>query len=388
MRMHPYLHVHYVHPLSAYPHHHHHHHHHHQPSHHLPVTEMRLNWAVPSTSAAPKTDTSKHFHIFVGDLSQELEQQQLRDAFCAFGEISDCKIIRDPVTQKSKGYGFVSFVHKQDAEQAISGMNGQWLGSRPVRTNWATRRSLPAVSKDNGKQLSYDDVYSQSSDSNCTVYCGGITKGLSEELMRSTFQNFGTIQEVRIFKEKGFAFVRFSSKEAATNAICSVHGTEINEQVVKCSWGKESNDHAPGHPPALAPAPVMTAGALHGRLYSLVGAGAGAAAGGGGGGGGPTCGTPTFPAAFPSAYHHPHHHPTPTYPVALTPSAAPAHCLPGGGGLEACVGVDVGAWPPSGATLKQQQYGSLAGVQWGQTVNTLGQQPALVAYAVQPGFLG
>lgn len=203
--------------------------------------EMKVKWAA-SPSTAPKQDTSKHFHVFVGDLSTDIEQHQLREAFTVYGEISDCKIIRDPATMKSKGYGFVSFVNKADAESAINGMNGQWLGSRPIRTNWATRQPPAPVPKENTKPLEYDKVFSQSSPTNCTVYCGGVTNNLTEELMRETFDSFGAIQDVRVFKEKGYAFVRFGSKEEATKAICGVHGTTVAEQQVKCSWGKESND--------------------------------------------------------------------------------------------------------------------------------------------------
>ena len=54
---------------------------------------------------------------------------------------SEAKIIRDATTQKSKGYGFVSFPVKEHAEKAIEAMQGQWIGKRAIRTNWATRRS-------------------------------------------------------------------------------------------------------------------------------------------------------------------------------------------------------------------------------------------------------
>ncbi|KAK4337156.1 hypothetical protein RND71_043374 [Anisodus tanguticus] len=200
-------------------------------------------------------DTSKHYHIFVGDLSPDLDTPQLKDAFIPFGEISDCRVVRDPQTFKSKGYGFVSFVKKADAENAIQTMNGQWLGSRAIRTNWATRK--PPTSRSNTldistsssqtisnspKQLTFEDVYHQSSITNCTVYCGGIMQGLTDELIQKTFYQFGPIQEIRVFKDKGYAFIKFHSKESATNAIVSVHNTEINGQSVKCSWGKETGD--------------------------------------------------------------------------------------------------------------------------------------------------
>ena len=61
----------------------------------------------------------------------------------------DCRVVRDPQTLKSKGYGFVSFTKKVEAENAIALMNGQWLGSRSIRTNWATRK--PPSSRNDGK---------------------------------------------------------------------------------------------------------------------------------------------------------------------------------------------------------------------------------------------
>lgn len=209
----------------------------------LAGVDMKLNWAQ---GIQPKQDTSKHFHIFVGDLSPDIEVQQLRDAFISFGHISDCKIIRDPQTSKSKGYGFVSFVRKEDAESAIATMNGQWIGGRAVRTNWASRKPLLPVTKDASlqKPLIYDEIFGQSSPTNTTVYCGGILSGLSEELIQRVFNIYGSIQEIRVFKDKGYAFIRFSTKESAAHAIVTVHGTEINGHLVKCSWGKETPDSA------------------------------------------------------------------------------------------------------------------------------------------------
>ena len=218
--------------------------------------ELKVNWAT-SGANAPKMDTSKHHHIFVGDLSSDIDTPQLKEAFIPFGEISDCRVVRDPQTLKSKGYGFVSFVKKADAENAIQTMNGQWLGSRAIRTNWATRK--PPTSRANTldistsssqnvssspKQLTFEEVYHQSSATNCTVYCGGIMHGLSEELMQKTFYQFGMIQEIRVFKDKGYAFIKFLTKESATNAIVTVHNSEVNGQQVKCSWGKETGELA------------------------------------------------------------------------------------------------------------------------------------------------
>uniref|UniRef100_A0A665TKZ2 TIA1 cytotoxic granule-associated RNA binding protein-like 1 n=1 Tax=Echeneis naucrates TaxID=173247 RepID=A0A665TKZ2_ECHNA len=211
--------------------------------------EVKVNWAT--TPSSQKKDTSSeivndHFHVFVGDLSPEITTEDVKAAFAPFGKISDARVVKDMATGKSKGYGFVSFYNKLDAENAIINMGGQWLGGRQIRTNWATRKPpAPKSSQDNGsKQLRFDDVVTQSSPQNCTVYCGGIQSGLSEHLMRQTFSPFGQIMEIRVFPEKGYSFIRFSSHESAAHAIVSVNGTAIEGHIVKCFWGKESPDMA------------------------------------------------------------------------------------------------------------------------------------------------
>lgn len=47
----------------------------------------------------------------------------------------------DPNSGKSRGFGFVAFKAKADAERAIATMNGEWLGGRPLRVNWANQKN-------------------------------------------------------------------------------------------------------------------------------------------------------------------------------------------------------------------------------------------------------
>merc|ERR1712113_1103452 len=67
---------------------------------------------------------------------------------------------------------------------------------------------------------------------------GGISDS-NEDTIRAAFSPYGRIMEVRYFKDKGYAFVRFDNKESACNAIVALHLTEVGNQVIKCSWGKE-----------------------------------------------------------------------------------------------------------------------------------------------------
>ncbi|KAJ3610233.1 hypothetical protein NHX12_022327 [Muraenolepis orangiensis] len=184
--------------------------------------EVKVNWAT--TPSTQKKDTSNHFHVFVGDLSPEITTEDVKAAFTPFGKISDARVVKDMTTGKSKGYGFVSFYNKLDAENAIGQMGGQWLGGRQIRTNWATRKPPPPKSIPD------------------------------KHLMRQTFSPFGQIMEIRVFPEKGYSFIRFSSHESAAHAIVSVNCTAIEGHLVKCYWGKESPDMAKSPQQSLSPA--------------------------------------------------------------------------------------------------------------------------------------
>uniref|UniRef100_A0A915NHU4 RRM domain-containing protein n=1 Tax=Meloidogyne floridensis TaxID=298350 RepID=A0A915NHU4_9BILA len=59
-----------------------------------------------------KIDTSKHFHVFVGDLSQDVDNQMLYDAFSKLGQVSEAKVMRDPQSTKSRSFGFVAYPSK------------------------------------------------------------------------------------------------------------------------------------------------------------------------------------------------------------------------------------------------------------------------------------
>ncbi|XP_038045334.1 nucleolysin TIAR-like isoform X2 [Patiria miniata] len=210
--------------------------------------DIKVNWA---TTPSAKRDTSVqrqiisgHHHIFVGDLDPSVETADLYNAFSAYGTVSDTRVVRDPTKEnRSKGYGFVSFEKEEEAKNAMKRMHGQQLGGKVIRTNWASRK--PSEQKIEMKTR--EDVYNQASVNNCTVYCGGIQNGMSEELLRQRFQDYGTIQEIRQFPEKGYAFIRFGSHEEATGAIVGVHSQLVGNYKVKCSWGKETPSEPSSH---------------------------------------------------------------------------------------------------------------------------------------------
>ncbi len=80
-------------------------------------------------------------NIFVGNLDPELDEKLLYDTFSSFGVIiSTPKIMRDPDTGQSKGFGFVNFDTFEAADASIAAMNGQYLSGRPISVSYALKK--------------------------------------------------------------------------------------------------------------------------------------------------------------------------------------------------------------------------------------------------------
>jgi RNA recognition motif-containing protein len=79
-------------------------------------------------------------NIYVGNLAYSVTDNELRDAFAEFGEVSRANVIMDRDTGRSKGFGFVEMPDNAQAEAAINGLNEKPLGGRAIRVNEARPR--------------------------------------------------------------------------------------------------------------------------------------------------------------------------------------------------------------------------------------------------------
>ena len=216
--------------------------------------EIRVNWAYQSNNSS-KEDTSGHFHIFVGDLSNEVNDEVLLQAFSAFGSVSEARVMWDMKTGRSRGYGFVAFRERADADKALSSMDGEWLGSRAIRCNWANQKGQPSISQQQAMANmgmtpttpfghhhfpthgagSYDMVVTQTPAWQTTCYVGNLTPYTTQNDLVPLFSNFGYVTETRFQSDRGFAFVKMDSHENAAMAICQLSGFHVNGRPLKCS---------------------------------------------------------------------------------------------------------------------------------------------------------
>jgi RNA recognition motif-containing protein len=78
--------------------------------------------------------------LYVGNLSHQVSEDELSQAFEAFGQVESAIIIRDKFSRESKGFGFVEMPSSQEAQAAIAGLNGKELKGRTLNVNEARPR--------------------------------------------------------------------------------------------------------------------------------------------------------------------------------------------------------------------------------------------------------
>jgi RNA recognition motif-containing protein len=76
-------------------------------------------------------------NIYAGNLSYEVTEEDLKNAFAAFGEVTSAKVIKDEYSGRSKGFGFIEMTNKTEAEAAINGLNNTEIKGRAIKVNEA-----------------------------------------------------------------------------------------------------------------------------------------------------------------------------------------------------------------------------------------------------------
>ena len=103
---------------------------------------VRLVGLLPSVgSNRRKFEKEIEMNIYVGNLSPQTTEDDLRQAFEAFGQVENTNVIKDKYSGESKGFGFVEMPSKDEAQKAIDEMNGKDLQGNPVNVNEARPRT-------------------------------------------------------------------------------------------------------------------------------------------------------------------------------------------------------------------------------------------------------
>nr|CAG8481856.1 1482_t:CDS:2 [Entrophospora candida] len=182
---------------------------------------FKLNWATGSGLADRKDDRGPEFSVFVGDLGPEVNEWML-----------------------VVGYGFVRFGEEIEQQRALVEMQGAFCGNRPIRISTATPKNKLLLQGGYFQQTTFQNPFlSKYNDpNNTTVFIGGITGINNEEELKSYFQNFGEITNVKIPPGKSCGFIQFAHRKSAEMAISQMQNLIIGNSRVRVSWGRTQTD--------------------------------------------------------------------------------------------------------------------------------------------------
>src|SRR5271170_487927 len=241
----------------------------------IPNTQrpFKLNWASGGGLQDRRDDRGPEFSIFVGDLGPEVTEYMLVSLFqVRYQSCKSAKIMADPMSGQSRGYGFVRFSDESERDRALSEMQGVYCGNRPMRISTAVpknNRNAQPVLPNNGMMMapmglplgyygSPQPMNQFTDPNNTTVFVGGLSGYVTEDELRSFFQGFGEITYVKIPPGKGCGFVQFVQRHAAEMAINQMQGYPIGNSRVRLSWGRSQYNSGPaGTPYRPAPAPPV-----------------------------------------------------------------------------------------------------------------------------------
>ncbi|XP_058645833.1 heterogeneous nuclear ribonucleoprotein D0 isoform X1 [Onychostoma macrolepis] len=176
-----------------------------------------------------KIDASKNEEdegkMFVGGLSWDTTKKDLKDYFSKFGEVVDCTLKLDPLTGRSRGFGFVLFKNAESVEKVISQkehkLNGKAIDPKKAKA----MKSKEPVKK---------------------IFVGGLSPDTPEEKIREYFDAYGEVESIELpmenktNKRRGFCFITFKEEEPVKKIMeKKYHNIGLSKCEVKVAMSKE-----------------------------------------------------------------------------------------------------------------------------------------------------
>eukprot|EP00062_Callorhinchus_milii_P023948 gi/632983337/ref/XP_007908597.1/ PREDICTED: RNA-binding protein Musashi homolog 1 [Callorhinchus milii] len=146
------------------------------------VMEADANQANSVLSADSQHDPCK---MFVGGLSWQTTQEGLKEYFCKFGDVKECMVMRDPVTKRSRGFGFVTFVDQTGVDKVLAQPRHE-LDSKTIDPKVAfPRRAQPKMVTRTKK-----------------IFVGGLSVNTTVEDVKQYFDQFGKVDDAMLMFDK------------------------------------------------------------------------------------------------------------------------------------------------------------------------------------------
>uniref|UniRef100_A0A8C5MK51 RRM domain-containing protein n=1 Tax=Leptobrachium leishanense TaxID=445787 RepID=A0A8C5MK51_9ANUR len=217
--------------------------------------------------------------LFIGGLSFETTDESLRSHFEQWGTLTDCVVMRDPNSKRSRGFGFVTYASSDEVDSSMN--------ARPHRVDGRVVEPKRAVSREDSTKPGAHLTVKK-------IFVGGIKEDTEEHHLRDYFEQYGKIEVVEIMtdrgsgKKRGFAFITFDDHDSVDKIVIQKYHTinDHNCEVRKALSKQEMATASVGQRGRGGPENFGGRGGFGGNDHFGGGGGGGRGGSSGGGGGG------------------------------------------------------------------------------------------------------
>uniref|UniRef100_A0A0C9S247 TSA: Wollemia nobilis Ref_Wollemi_Transcript_21831_2229 transcribed RNA sequence n=1 Tax=Wollemia nobilis TaxID=56998 RepID=A0A0C9S247_9CONI len=175
--------------------------------------------------------------LFIGGISWETSEERLGEYFSKYGEVVQTVIMKDRMTGRARGFGFVVFADPAVIDRVLQ--DKHTIDGRTVEA----KKAVPREEQQNARANSYTSnnggqSFGGGAMRTKKIFVGGLPANLTEDEFKSYFQQFGTITDVVVMydhntqRPRGFGFITFDSEDAVENVLQKTFH-ELNGKLVE-----------------------------------------------------------------------------------------------------------------------------------------------------------
>ncbi|XP_020227285.1 33 kDa ribonucleoprotein, chloroplastic [Cajanus cajan] len=194
------------------------------------------------------SDSNDAGRLYVGNLPYSITNSQLAELFGEAGTVASVEIVYDRVTDRSRGFAFVTMGSVEDAKEAIRMFDGAQVGGRTVKVNF------PEVPKGGERLVMGPKIrnnYRGFIDSPHKIYAGNLGWGLTSQGLREAFAEQPGVLSAKVIYERdsgrsrGFGFVSFETAESASAALDVMNGVEVQGRPLRLNLAEARTPSSP-----------------------------------------------------------------------------------------------------------------------------------------------
>ncbi|XP_076952901.1 33 kDa ribonucleoprotein, chloroplastic-like [Bidens hawaiensis] len=182
--------------------------------------------------------------LYVGNLPYAITASELSQIFGEAGDVNAVEIVYDRVTDRSRGFAFITMASVHDAKEAIRMFNGSQIGGRTVKVNF------PEVPRGGEREVMGPKIRRSNREfveSPHKIYAGNLSWIITSERLKDAFADQPGLLSAKVIYEKhsgrsrGFGFVTFSSPEAAESALDAMNGVVVEGRPLRLNLAADTS---------------------------------------------------------------------------------------------------------------------------------------------------